>query len=86
MRPMCQVKQKLVLTRLWKIEGEKELTESDHSSRKHPATESDMTVTGYAHTYAMWILLGLHGFKWLCLFFGQQQVFRTHGTISIIWT
>jgi hypothetical protein len=34
MRPMCQVKQKLVLTRLWKIEGEKELTESDHPSRK----------------------------------------------------
>ncbi len=31
-------------------------------------------------------LPGLHGVKWLCLFCGQQQVFRTHGTISIIWT
>ncbi len=31
-------------------------------------------------------LLGLHGVKWLCLFCGQQEVLRTHGTIPIVRT
>jgi hypothetical protein len=60
--------------------------QSASGSHKQRILARFMTVTGSVHNYAMWVLLGLHGVKWLCLFFGQQQAFHTHGTISIIWT
>jgi len=35
------------LTSLWKIEEKKYLTKSEHSSRKHPATESEKNLRKY---------------------------------------